>query len=132
MVPQWDLNNLIQCSGADQYVIVRSKDVRSAKKQKGMVAFMEWLQSNQLEMLKSGANPSAKAMLDNKQYASMPQSFLLNDKKISQAVNVINTPGLSYVNTEIDARAWDMITGKADIRETMGEIQKIAEQKMQN
>lgn len=131
-VPQWDMNNLVQCSGADQYVIVKSKEARSAEKQKGMVAFMEWLQSNQLEMLKSGANPSAKAMLENKEYASMPQSFLLNDEKISQAVNVINTPGLSYVNTEIDARAWDMITGKADIKETMEEIQKIAEQKMQN
>ena len=129
-VPQWNPENLVQCSGADQYVIVKNKNGRSEQKQKGMVAFMEWLQSNQLEMLKSGANPSAKAMLDNPEYASMPQSFLLKQEKIAKAVQVINTPGLSYVNTEIDARAWDMITGKAEIKQTMQQIQKIAEQKM--
>ena len=129
-VPQWDLENLVQCSGADQYVIIKNKSGRSDEKLKGMVAFMEWLQSNQLEMLKSGANPSAKAMLDNSEYASMPQSFLLKQENIAKSVNVINTPGLSYVNTEVDARAWDMITGKANIKQTMQDIQKIAEQKM--
>ncbi len=129
-VPQWALENLVQCSGADQYVIIRNKSGRSDEKLKGMVAFMEWLQSNQLEMLKSGANPSAKAMLDNSEYASMPQSFLLKQENIAKSVNVINTPGLSYVNTEVDARAWDMITGKANIKQTMQDIQKIAEQKM--
>ena len=111
-------------------MIIKNKNGRSDQKQKGMVAFMEWLQSNQLEMLKSGANPSAKAMLDNPEYAGMPQSFLLKQENIAKAVQVINTPGLSYVNTEIDARAWDIITGKADIKQTMQQIQKIAEQKI--
>jgi len=36
---------------------------------------------------------------------------------------------LSYVNSEIDTRGWDMIQGKADITQTMNEIQQVAEQK---
>lgn len=129
VVPQWDADNLVQCSGVDQYVIIKADKERSEEKLQGMVDLMEWLQSNQLEMLRSGANPSAVAMLDNEEYAAMPQSFLLKDEKIRDAVNIITTPGLSYVNTEIDNRGWDMITGKADIAQTMDEIQKIAEQK---
>lgn len=130
IVPQWDPNNLVQCSGADQYVIIKSAKERSPEKLQGMTAFMEWLQENQLEMLKSGANPSAVAMLDNSDYQAMPQSFLLKDKRFQEAVNVITTPGLSYVNTEIDAKAWDMIESKADIGQTMQAVQKTAEQKM--
>ncbi|WP_240817791.1 extracellular solute-binding protein [Bifidobacterium longum] len=129
-VPQWDASHLIQCSGADQFVIIKAAKQRSDEKLKGMVDLMTWLQSNQLEMLKSGANPSSVAMLDNEEYAKMPQSFLLKDDKAREAVNVITTPGLSYVNAEIDTRNWDMIEGKADIAQTMNEIQQVAEQKM--
>ena len=32
--------------------------------------------------------------------------------------------GLSYIFDEYDNRSWDMITGKADIKDTFGEIQK--------
>ncbi|MCI5826396.1 MAG: extracellular solute-binding protein [Arcanobacterium sp.] len=130
VVPQWDPNKLVQCSGADQFVIIKSAQARSPEKLKGMRAFMEWLQTNQLEMLKSGANPTAVAMLENKDYAAMPQSFLLKDKRFQEAVNVITTPGLSYVNSEIDAKAWDMIEGKTDIAQTMQAIQKTVAQKM--
>lgn len=128
-VPQWDPSNIIQCSGADQFVIIRSKTERPKEKLDGMVDLMTWLQSNQLEMLKSGANPSSVAMLENEEYAKMPQAFLLKDEKARDAVNVITTPGLSYVNSEIDTRGWDMIQGKADITQTMNEIQQVAEQK---
>ncbi|MDO5035061.1 MAG: extracellular solute-binding protein [Actinomycetaceae bacterium] len=130
LVPQWDLNNLVQASGTDQYVIVKSATERSEEKLAGMVDLMEWLQSNQLEMLKSGANPSAIAMLEDPEYAAMPQSFLLKDKKMSDAVHIITTPGLSYVNTEIDNRSWDIIDGKADLAETMAAIQQTVSQKM--
>ncbi|MDD7465771.1 MAG: extracellular solute-binding protein [Actinomycetaceae bacterium] len=130
LVPQWDLNHLVQASGTDQYVVVKSAQDRSAEKMKGMAALMEWLQSNQLEMLKSGANPSAIAMLDNAEYSAMPQSFLLKDEKMFKAINIITTPGLSYVNTEIDARSWDMIDDKADISATLATIQQTVEQKM--
>ncbi|KFI47490.1 ABC transporter substrate-binding protein [Bifidobacterium biavatii] len=130
VVPQWDAKHLVQCSGADQFVIIRSKAARSEEKMKGMVDFMSWMQNNQLEMVRSGANPSSVAMLDNEEYTKMPQSFLLKDENIRKAINIITTPGLSYVNSEIDNRNWDMIEGKADIAQTMDEIQQVAEQKM--
>ncbi|XCB29021.1 extracellular solute-binding protein [Arcanobacterium hippocoleae] len=131
LVPQWDINNLVQASGTDQYVVIKSAQERPAEKLKSMANLMEWLQSNQLEMLKSGANPSAVAMLENEEYSRMPQSFLLKDPKMFNAISIITTPGLSYVNTEIDARSWDMIDGKADIAKTLKTIQKTVEQKLQ-
>lgn len=130
LVPQWDLNNVVNCSGTDQYVIVKAAEQRSEQKMAGMADLMEWLQRNQIEMLKSGANPSAIAMLENQEYLDMPQSFLLKDENMFQAINIITTPGLSYVNTEIDNRAWDIIDGKADIAQTISDIQKTADQKM--
>ena len=96
----------------------------------GMVSFLEWLQSNQLEWVKSGANPSALAMLENEEYLAMPQSFLLTTEEGRSAININATEGLSYVFNEYDTRAWDMITGKADIAATFEEIQKIVNEKM--
>lgn len=129
-VPQWDLDNIVQCSGVDQFAIMNTKEERSDEKLKGMVAFMEWLQGNQLEWVKSGANPSALAMLENEEYLAMPQSFLLTTEEGREAININAAEGLSYVFSEYDTRAWDMITGVADSGETFNEIQKIVDEKM--
>jgi len=129
-VPQWDLNHIVQCSGADQFAVFKSSEERTDEKLKGMVAFMEWLQGNQLEWIKSGANPSALAMLENEEYLAMPQSFLLTTEEGRNAININAAEGLSYVFGEYDTRAWDMITGKSDIADTFEEIQKIVNEKM--
>ena len=42
----------------------------------------------------------------------------------------IRDRGLTYVFSEYDVRSWDMITGKADIAQTMDEIQQIVNEKM--
>lgn len=128
--PQWDANAVVQCSGVDQFAIFKSSEDRSQEKMQGMVSFLEWLQSNQLEWVKSGANPSALAMLENEEYLAMPQSFLLTTEEGRSAININATEGLSYVFSEYDTRAWDMITGKADIAATFEEIQKIVNEKM--
>lgn len=128
--PQWDANNLVQGSGVDQCVIFKADKDRSEAKMKGMAAFVEWLQGNQLEWVKSGANPSALAMLESEEYLAMPQSFLLTTEKGRDAVNIATTDGLTFVLSEYDVRCWDMLAGRADIAQTMEEIQKIAEEKM--
>ena len=128
--PQWDANAVVQCSGVDQFAIFKSSEERGQEKMQGMVSFLEWLQSNQLEWVKSGANPSALAMLENEEYLAMPQSFLLTTEEGRSAININATEGLSYVFNEYDTRAWDMITGKADIAATFEEIQKIVNEKM--
>lgn len=127
--PQWDAENIVQCSGVDQFAIFKSKEERSAEKMKAMVEFLVWLQGNQLEWVKSGANPSSLAMLENEEYLKMPQSFLLTTEKGRDAININAAEGLSYVFSEYDARSWDMITGKADIGQTIEEIQKIVDEK---
>lgn len=129
-VPQWDLNHIVQCSGVDQFAIFNSKEERSEEKLQGMVSFIEWLQGNQLEWVKSGANPSALAMLENEEYLAMPQSFLLTTEEGRNAININAAEGLTYVFGEYDKRAWDMITGVTDSAETFEEIQKIADEKM--
>ena len=53
-----------------------------------MVDFLTWLQANQLEWVKSGANPTSLAMLDNEEYVKMPQSFLLKTEKGQAAISV--------------------------------------------
>ena len=69
-------------------------------------------------------------MLENEEYLAMPQSFLLTTEEGRSAININATEGLSYVFNEYDTRAWDMITGKADIAATFEEIQKIVNEKM--
>lgn len=128
--PQWDAQNIVQGSGVDQFAIFKSKEERSEEKIAGMVQFLEWLQSNQLEWIKSGANPSSLEMLKNEEYLKMPQSFLLTTDKGRNAININTTEGLSYVFSEYDIRSWDMILGKADIKQTLDEIQKIVDEKM--
>ena len=128
--PQWDANAVVQCSGVDQFAIFKSSEERSEEKMQGMVDFLVWLQSNQLEWVKSGANPSALAMLENEEYLALPQSFLLTTEEGRAAININSAEGLSYVFSEYDLRAWDMITGKADITATFDEIQKIVNEKM--
>lgn len=128
--PQWNAEKIVQCSGVDQFAIFKSTTERSEEKMSGIVDFLTWLQGNQLEWVKSGANPSALAMLENEEYLAMPQSFLLTTEEGRNAININAQEGLSYVFSEYDTRAWDMITGKADIKDTMEEIQKIVNEKM--
>lgn len=128
--PQWDAANIVQCSGVDQFAMFKTKEKRSDDMLKGMVDFLAWLQGNQLEWVKSGANPSSLEMLNNEEYMKLPQSFLLTTEKGREAININAVEGISYVFSEYDARSWDMITGKADIAKTMEEIQKIVDEKM--
>ncbi|MBK4757212.1 ABC transporter substrate-binding protein [Enterococcus faecium] len=127
--PQWDAENLVQGTGVDQFAMFKTREERSDDKKAGMVEFLTWLQSNQLEWIKSGANPTSLAMLENESYTDMPQSFLLATEKGQEALSVNDQDGLSYVFAEYDNRSWDMITGKADIKETFEEIQKVVDEK---
>jgi multiple sugar transport system substrate-binding protein len=127
--PQWDANNIIQGSGADQFTMFKSKE-RSGEKIKGIVDFITWLQGNQLEWIKSGANPTALGMLDDEEYVDMPQSFLLKTEEARSAVKIITDPGSSYIFTEIDNSAWDMIQGKTDIKDGLKKIQQTVNDKM--
>ena len=128
--PQWDAENLVQGTGVDQFAMFKTREERSDDKKAGMVEFLTWLQSNQLEWIKSGANPTSLAMLENESYTDMPQSFLLATEKGQEALSVNDQDGLSYVFAEYDNRSWNMITGKADIKETFEEIQKVVDEKM--
>lgn len=128
--PQWDANNLVQGTGVDQFAMFNTKEERSDAKKEGMVDFLTWLQGNQLEWVKSGANPTSLAMLENEEYVSMPQSFLLKTEKGQDALAVNDIDGLSYIFAEYDKRSWDMITGKAEIETTFGEIQQVVDEKM--
>ncbi|MCL6570564.1 MAG: extracellular solute-binding protein [Bacillus sp. (in: Bacteria)] len=127
--PQWDATNVIQGSGADQFAMFKSKE-RSEEKVKGTVEFIEWLQGNTLEWIKSGANPTALGMLENEEYINMPQSFLLKTKEARNAVTIITDPGSSYIFSEVDAAAWDMISGKVDIKEQLKKMQQTVNDKM--
>lgn len=127
--PQWDADHVINCSGADQFAIFKSAEERSDAKMQGMVDFMEWLQTNQLEWLRSGANAAALAMQDNEEYKEMPQTFLVNSEG-RDAIRIVAGEGLTYVLSEYDVRNWDMINGNADIEQTMDEIQQIVDEKM--
>jgi multiple sugar transport system substrate-binding protein len=127
--PQWDASNIIQGSGADQFAMFKSKE-RSEEKIKATVEFIEWLQGNQTEWIKSGANPTSLGMLDNEEYTSMPQSFLLKTEEARDAVTIITDPGSSYVFGEIDAALWDMIQGKSDIKDRLKQIQQTVNDKM--
>ncbi|MCR4694304.1 MAG: extracellular solute-binding protein [Pseudobutyrivibrio sp.] len=128
--PQWDLNNIVQCAGADQFALFKGESPRSAGRMAGMVDFLTWLQGNQLEWCQSGAIPSGIAMSQNEEFLSLPQSFLITSETGRDKVKINTTDGTSYVFSEVDARMWDMLSGAADITETFDEIQKIVNEKM--
>jgi len=124
--PQWDATKVVQASGADQLAMFVSKE-RSEAKIESTIKFIEWLQTNTVEWLQSGANPSSLAMLENEEYKDAPQSFLLDRPEV---IHIVTDPGSGYIMSEIDTSAWDMIQGKVDIREKLKEIQKIVDDKM--
>ncbi len=128
--PQWDLNNIVQCAGADQFAMFKSAKARSKAKMTGMVDFLTWLQGNQMEWCASGAIPSGIAMSKNEEFLKMPQSFLITSETGRDKVRINTTEGTSYVFSEVDTRMWDMINGSADIKDTFKDIQKIVNEKM--
>lgn len=127
--PQWDAANIIQGSGADQFVMFKSEE-RSEDKIKDIVKFIEWLQSNQLEWIRSGANPTALEMLENEEYMQMPQSFLLKTDEARNSINIITDPGSSYIFAEVDDAFWDVVSGKVDIKEQLKKIQQTVNDKI--
>lgn len=128
--PQWDLNNIVQCAGADQFAMFKSSETRSDAKLAGMVDFLIWLQGNQLEWCQSGAIPAGIAMSGNETFLSLPQSFLVTSETGRDKVRINTTEGTDHVFGEVDARMWDMISGAADIATTFDEIQKMVNEKM--
>lgn len=124
---QWDEKNLINASGAGQFAIFKTKEGRSKNLEKGMVDFLTWLQSNQDEIVKSGANPTSLAMMDNEEYTKLPQSFLVTDEVAQKAITINTDPGMSPFMTAFDPKGKDMLDGKADIDDTFRTIQQTVE-----
>lgn len=127
--PQWDASHIVQASGADQFVMFKS-NARTDAKAKAEVQFIQWLQGNQLTWIKSGANPTALAMLNNADYTKMPQSFLIKDSRARNAIKIITDPGASYSFGAIDSAFWDMVDGKADINSKLKEVQQTVNSQM--
>lgn len=128
--PQVDAKHIVNGSGAGQFALMKTKPVQSDAKKKGMVKFFAWLQTNQLEWLKSGVNSPSLKMQDNAEYKKMPQYFLISTKQGQDALRIVTEDGVSYAYSEVDARNWDMITGKANIEKTFKTIQQTVDQKM--
>lgn len=127
--PQVNADKIVNGSGAGQFVLMKTVPSASNAKKKGMTKFFSWLQTNQVEWLKSGVNSPSIPMRSNPEYKKMPQHFLIADQKAQDALVVVTKEGISYANNEIDARGWDMITGKADIKATFKTIQQVVDQK---
>ncbi|WEG12833.1 extracellular solute-binding protein [Pullulanibacillus sp. KACC 23026] len=127
--PQWDASHIVQASGADQFVMFKS-NARTDVKAKAEVKFIQWLQGNQLTWVKSGANPTALAMLNNPDYTKMPQSFLIKDSSARNAIKIITDPGASYSFSGIDGAFWDMVDGKAGINSKLKEVQQTVNSQM--
>lgn len=121
---QWDADNLVQGSGVPHFTLFRSNK-RSDEKLAGIVKFVEWLQTNQVEWLRSGANPTALNMFDNPEFLQMPQSFLVTNDKFRDSIRVIVDPGSSEVFGQIDSRFWDMVSGRTDIDQSLREVQQL-------
>lgn len=132
MTLQYDTKNLVQCSGAGQFAIFKTKTARSENLDKGMVAFLTWLQSNQLQIIQSGANPTALAMLNNEDYKKLPQSFLISNPTAQKALKINTDAGISPFMTAFDAKNWDMLTGKASIPDTFNQMQQTVDAQMGN
>ena len=123
LTPQWDANNLVQGSGIPHFTLFNSDD-RTERRMEGIVTFVEWLQTNQVEWLLSGANPTALGMLTNEEFLAMPQSFVVTEPRFRDSVRVIVGPGVGGIMGNIDGRFWDITTGIADIRQSLREIQQ--------
>jgi len=127
--PQWDENNVVQASGADQFIMLQDEN-RPEERIVGAIDFMEWLQDNQLTWLESGANTASLDMLDNEEYLEMPQSFLLETPEARETIEIITDEGSSYIFEEIDNSLWDMIEGNVEIEEELESIQRTVEDRM--
>lgn len=127
---QMNADHIVNGTGAGQFVVMKKNKTQSDAKMKGIVKFYEYLQTNQLEWLKSGVNSPAIKMQNNAEYKKMPQYFLISSKKAQNALKVVTKEGVSYANDEVDARGWDMITGKANIKDTFNTIQQTVDQKL--
>lgn len=128
--PQVDAKKVVNGTGAGQFALMKTKPDQSAAKKKGMVKFFSWLQTNQLEWLKSGVNSPSLKMQQVAAYKKMPQYFLISSKQAQNALKVVRNDGVSYAYGEIDTRAWDMIQGKAPIKSTFKTIQQTVDQKL--
>lgn len=121
--PQWDAENIVQASGASQFVMFLDQN-RPDERREAAVQFVDWLRTNQLTWLKSGENTASLAMLENEEYLAMPQSFLIQTPEAREAITIITDEGSSHVFGEIDATAWDMFEGNVDIMEQLNQIQQ--------
>lgn len=122
-IPQWDENNIVQCTGVDQFVRFVDEN-RPAERVEAAVEFMDWLRGNSYTWIQSGANPASLAMLEDEDYLDMPQSFLIETQEGRDSLEVITDEGSSIVFSALDDSLWDMILGNVDIDQKFAEIQQ--------
>lgn len=127
--PQWDADNVVQASGASQFAMFVDEN-RPDERRQAAVEFVDWLRTNQMTWLESGENTASLAMLENEDYLSMPQSFLIQTPEAREAIRIITDEGSSHIFGEIDGAAWDMLEGNVDIKEKLAEIQQIVNDTM--
>lgn len=122
--PQWDADNVVQASGASQFVQFIDEN-RPEERVDGAVEFVDWLRTNQMTWLESGENTASLEMLENEDYLAMPQSFLVETPEAREAITIVTDEGSSHVFGEIDTAAWDMMEGTVEIEDKLAEIQQI-------
>jgi len=127
--PQWDAENIVQASGASQFTRFIDEN-RPEERVQGAVDFIDWLRTNQLTWLESGENTASLDMLENEDYLSMPQSFLVETPEARESIAIVTDEGSSHAMGEIDTAAWDMIEGTVEIEDKLEEIQQTVDDTM--
>lgn len=124
-----DKSKMVNWSSSHQFVMFNSKE-RSNDKEKGAVAFIDWLRDNSLEWAKAGQNPASLKILDDPEYQKMAQSLLLKDPEEQASLKIFDYKYNGYVSEELDAKALEIILGKTSIDKGIANIQKTLEDKI--
>lgn len=125
-----NINKTVNWSSSHQFVMFKSSE-RSKAKEKGTVAFVNWVRTHSQEWAKSGQNPASLAIRSDKAWQKMPQSMLLTDPKETRTMKIFAYKYNGFVADALDQYIPDGMFGKTSINDTLHKVQSQVEAKIQ-
>ena len=86
-----------------------------------VLAFVEWVGENSIEWARAGQNPASLKILDNEEFKSMGQAFLLEE---TDSLIIHDYKYYGFAAEAIDKFCWDIPFGKVSVEEGLSSAEK--------
>lgn len=113
-------------TSSHQFTMLKNPSMTD-EKAAAIMDFINYVGNNSLEWAKAGQNPAHLSILNNEEFKSLPQSFLLKEP---DTLKIFNYKYFGYAAEALDKIVWETVFSKMEIKDGLAQAQKETEDKI--